>query len=200
MCDRMLFCASGPVDHGTKSLARKQRQIELASRRSHRRLNLIESRTFIKWLRRVSRRHCTAAALSWTDKGVLSADWILLLAADLSLPVLLFPQVRKVPAIGHRKAQSLGGGGSEAIVRRLHSLLTISGQNHLHPMRCLPRSLALRWPLSRRSIATDLCMDIHKHPDGVHAHAWLEHGGRAIGDAGEIRTRSVLLVTWEGDK
>jgi len=47
---------------------------------------------------------------------------------------------------------------------------------------CLERSLALWWLLARRGVASQLRIGVRKTGEKFEAHAWVEHGGAAIGE------------------
>ena len=47
---------------------------------------------------------------------------------------------------------------------------------------CLERSLALWWLLARHGVATQLRIGVRKTCEQFEAHAWVEHGGVAIGE------------------
>jgi hypothetical protein len=48
--------------------------------------------------------------------------------------------------------------------------------------RCLPRALALQALLRQAGIASELRIGVRKEPDGLLAHAWIEHQGRILAD------------------
>jgi hypothetical protein len=147
----------------------------------------------------IVRRVRTALALPWRDKWVVLQAWTLLLVADLGLRVLPFHWVRKLFALGRKNPQRILPGGGSGTVQHFRSLVNIAGRNHLYPMRCLQHSLVLQWLLGRRGIVTALQIGVRKEPDGLYAHAWLEHAGRPIGESERILARFAPLASHKDD-
>ena len=54
---------------------------------------------------------------------------------------------------------------------------------------CLRRSLLLWWLLRRDGIQTALRVGVSRVNGTLHAHAWIEHGGRPLNDADDIALR-----------
>ena len=67
--------------------------------------------------------------------------------------------------------------------RRLHRLVGWAARLHLLSMTCLVQSLALRWMLRRRGIASQLKIGATKISGSFHAHAWLEMDGEKVGES-----------------
>jgi hypothetical protein len=65
-------------------------------------------------------------------------------------------------------------------------LVSLAGRLHLPPMTCLPRALTLRRMLSRHAIPSKLRIGMNKAPTGMHAHAWVEVDGEAVGEPEDI--------------
>ena len=49
-------------------------------------------------------------------------------------------------------------------------------------MRCLTRSLCLRWLLGRRGLPAQLRLGVAREADGLLAHAWVELQGQPVGE------------------
>ena len=57
----------------------------------------------------------------------------------------------------------------------------MAARNHIVPMQCLPRALALRRMLTEWGIAADLRLGVRREGDALVAHAWVEHQGEPVG-------------------
>jgi hypothetical protein len=51
-------------------------------------------------------------------------------------------------------------------------------------MTCLPQSLTLRHLLAKRGIPAEIKVGVKKTAQGIHAHAWVEVDGMALGEEG----------------
>jgi hypothetical protein len=56
-------------------------------------------------------------------------------------------------------------------------------------MYCLTRACTLQWMLGIRGIESQLHIGMNKSQDGIHAHAWVEITGQAIGEPADLRDR-----------
>jgi len=65
-------------------------------------------------------------------------------------------------------------------------LVYLASRLHLLPMMCLTRACTLQWMLSRRGIPSRLRIGMNRSQVGIHAHAWVEMMGQAIGEAEDI--------------
>jgi hypothetical protein len=61
-------------------------------------------------------------------------------------------------------------------------MIGVAAAHHLYPMRCLPRAVALRWALAGLGVAAELKIGVRRAGDGFLAHAWVEAGGRPLGE------------------
>jgi hypothetical protein len=68
--------------------------------------------------------------------------------------------------------------------RRLARLVSIAARHGPYRASCLRQSLALWWLLRRRGMAADLRIGVRREQDQLQAHAWVEHHGEALNDAG----------------
>ncbi len=74
----------------------------------------------------------------------------------------------------------------------------VAARHHLYPMRCVPRSLALRAFLAEEGIATELRIGVRKEGERLAAHAWIEHRGTPIGESPTVGKRFAPLARTEG--
>jgi hypothetical protein len=120
-----------------------------------------------------------ARGLSFSEWRLLGLAWWGLLAADVCLRVLPFSRVERL--FGGRQ----GSAELDPVLRDRLVRAVARAARHLYPARCLPRSLCLRWLLSRHGVATDLRIGVTRQRGGLTAHAWVEHQGLPVGDAQE---------------
>jgi hypothetical protein len=127
------------------------------------------------------------------------ADWFALAEAWLGLFFFWF-------ILRLRSAESLGvpsrsptsdffTDGAFSAARRLHRLVELASRLYPRAMTCLPRALVLRWMLARRGIPADLQVGVQKSDSvGIQAHAWVELGGRPVGESPDLLQRFSRLV------
>ena len=66
--------------------------------------------------------------------------------------------------------------------RRVARVVSIAANHGPYRATCLRQSLALWWLLRRRGIAAEVRIGVRKEEGELLAHAWVEHGGRALND------------------
>lgn len=72
---------------------------------------------------------------------------------------------------------------------RLAVLVRAAARRGPHRPKCLAESLVLWSLLRRRGIESDIHIGVRKKEGGFAAHAWVEHGGRPLNDAPDVRDR-----------
>ena len=80
-----------------------------------------------------------------------------------------------------------------AFANHLQRLVSLAACLHLLSMPCLIRAYTLHWMLSRRGIPSRMCIGVNKSLTGIHAHAWVEVKGQAIGEPQDIEVRFKVL-------
>ena len=70
--------------------------------------------------------------------------------------------------------------------RRLAELVGLAARFHLHPVRCMTRSLTLQFLLTRRGLDAELRIGVRKDADRLRAHAWLELAGEPLGEPADV--------------
>jgi Transglutaminase-like superfamily len=117
------------------------------------------------------------------DLWAFARAWTVLLAADIGLRALPFARVDRwlTPA--------LAPGRDEPAVGRLVWATEAAARHHLYPMRCLPKSLCLRWLLGRHGLDSELRIGVARPDGGLAAHAWVERQGRPVGEALGVEER-----------
>ncbi len=113
------------------------------------------------------------------DRSHLARAWTYLFVAKAALPVLPLPQVgallNRLPLGSARDGQALPAA-------HLARLVDVAARNHVRPMTCLSRSLALRTLLHRQGDEADLRIGVRREEDRLKAHAWVEQAGTPVGE------------------
>ncbi len=133
-----------------------------------------------------------ASRLSLADWSLFIEAWVWLFLFDVGLRTRPFPELQAFagrlapgPAPSPEKAEKLLYGLRVAVDRARY--------NHLYPMTCLRRALALKKMLSGNGIPTELRIGIHRDGNQLSAHAWLEYQGRAVGETERITEKFSAL-------
>lgn len=115
--------------------------------------------------------------------------WWRLLVSDLGL------RLRPERTLERALAEPAGGPpvaavDADAIARAVAS----AANHHLWPMRCLPRSIALRRMLAGHGVAARVRIGVRREAGVLAAHAWVEVAGRAIGEPEPVEERFVAML------
>lgn len=125
-------------------------------------------------------------SLSWPERRLLARAWLMLPAVAISLPVFGFKRVQSL-LIGPEgvSAEEADAGRARSAAR----LVDTAACWHPVPATCLVRSLVLCHVLRRLGLAASLQIGVAL-PDGTfEAHAWVEHNGIALAQAGAAAAR-----------
>jgi len=136
----------------------------------------------------------TALTLSRRDWWLVLQAWALLLIVDRGLRTLSFGRVQQLLSLPPKDMAHVQAHPSWEEIQTVARLVDTAARHHLQPMRCLPRSLVTQWLLVRRGIRTNLRFGVQRDGAGLKGHAWLEHGGCAIGESLHLEERFVPLV------
>ncbi len=79
------------------------------------------------------------------------------------------------------------------IAQKMQRLVGFASRLHLLPMTCLMRSLALQRMLVKRNIPAQVCIGVNKTMAEIHAHAWVEVNGVAVGEFEEVSEKFKIL-------
>lgn len=113
------------------------------------------------------------------DRSNFARAWTYLFVARVALPVMPLPQVGALldhlPMGSARDARPLPAA-------HLARLVDVAARNHVRPMTCLSRSLALRTLLHRQGGEADLRIGVRREEDRLKAHAWVEQAGAPVGE------------------
>ena len=131
--------------------------------------------------------------LSFSEWLLLAEAWWMLLAFSLVLRWVSYERLNtSTPPTTLEISDS---SGCLAFAQRLQWLVGLASRLHLVSMTCMVRALTLRWMLIRRGIPVRLCIGVNKSKSlvGIHAHAWVEVMGQAIGESEDIDERFKVL-------
>ena len=134
-------------------------------------------------------------APNWTKfRALTAAEWRVLLAASMLLPVIwtaihagaLNACLRRIarPRTGSDARGSIRPGARSPLeVARIAGLVGLAARYSPAPVTCLSRSIVLAWILRRHGVDSDLRIGVRMTNGALDAHAWLEREGIPIGDA-----------------
>ena len=121
------------------------------------------------------------AALSWPERRLLGRAWWMLPAAAIALRVLGFTRVRRLLTGRQVAAVAKADVGAAQSVARL---VDAAARWNPVPATCLVRSLVLCNILQRLGLDARLHMGVAQQDGSFEAHAWVEHHGIALAEAG----------------
>ena len=120
------------------------------------------------------RRFC---ALGWEERRLFCESLLFHLIVGLVLKVVPFRWIPRLFA----SRQSAVGSPQSTVVEKIRVAVQRAGWISPWKNRCLVSSLAGRWMLNRRRIASTLSLGVTKNPDEkTIAHAWLIASGCEI--------------------
>ena len=141
-------------------------------------------------------------ALSAAERVTLAQALVALPLVSASLRLAGFRRTERLLA-------RLGGNGRRGAARRaaeqrsavqeaemLAGLVETAGAYSPLPAACLPRALTLRWLLRRQGIDGTLVFGVQPAGDLLHAHAWVEVEGVALGES-DVAARFAPLLSHE---
>ena len=132
----------------------------------------------MSWWTSSRRKLARFAALSWRDRATLLTVFGSLLAAEAALRLLGLARARRHFAALRRRAAPPPAAEVERLVA-----LAATACRAIYPAKCLPRALAVQRLLARRGAAAELKIGVRRHEGTLAAHAWVEVGGRPVGEA-----------------
>jgi len=124
--------------------------------------------------------------LSWPQRRSLALAWLLLPAGALGLRLLGFTRLQAVLLPRRRAlASRTDVGEAQAIAR----MVDAAGRWNPVQTSCLVRSLVLCHLLRRKGLAAELRIGVTPPDGNFSAHAWVEHEGVALAEAGAAGAR-----------
>jgi len=125
------------------------------------------------------------SALTRAEAGLfLRACWMLV---QVDLELRLRPWQRSHERLAAWAAQRRASGGPPPV--RLAWLVARAARNVPWPATCLRRSLVLWALLARAGEPAELRVGFRRERGVFEAHAWVEHQGRVLNDAPDVRER-----------
>ena len=115
------------------------------------------------------------------ERLILAEAWLTLLAADVMLRLVPIGRLQTRITSPAAPVATEQADPERSQAQRAFELVEIAARHHLYPMRCLRQAVALQWMLKRRGIVTVLRIGVQKGGADLHAHAWLEYAGQALG-------------------
>ncbi len=137
-----------------------------------------------------------AGRLSLLDWLAFAEAWWGLLAFHLILRVTSYQRLSRMTYPIRSEVVLLSSQLDAA--GRWGRLVALSSRLHFLPMTCLVKAMTLRWILGRRGVQSDLRLGANKTLDGIHAHAWVEVQGQAIGEPADIDSNFQVLASRRG--
>ena len=132
--------------------------------------------------------------LSWGHRLELIQAWLALLRFDLALRTTPFTRLQRLIIQAQNRSAPPQAEPVPVMIERYRRLVEAASRNHLYPMTCLRRALALQWMLARRGIIAELRIGVQRQAKTLQAHAWLELGGVPISDPETITERFTTLT------
>ena len=135
-------------------------------------------------------------ALSPPERRLFRAAWWALLVSDLELR---FAERRSLeaamapPAPAPSRTARPPAPAAAGELQKVAQAVASAAANHLWPMNCLPRSLALKRLLAKRGIASTFRIGVRKDFGELQAHAWIEVDGVPLGEPEAIEARFLPL-------
>ena len=133
-----------------------------------------------------------ASQLSLRDWLALLEAWWLLLVFSLVLRWMSYERLSSIVQPTHNEI--IRTSDQVNMAQRLGRIVALSSRLHFLRMTCLVKALTLRWILGKRGIHSCLCIGANKSLDRIHAHAWVEVQGQAIGESADIDGKFQLLT------
>jgi hypothetical protein len=132
----------------------------------------------------------TFERLSWRDRWVLGQALTLLPLTAATLRVLSFARLQSV--LSSTLPRPSRDTSASYPLDRIHAttqLVRLAANRGPVRVTCLPHSVVLWWLLRRQGVDAVLRFGVRKTAGEIEAHAWVEHGGTALNDDGDIRER-----------
>ncbi|MEW5871917.1 MAG: lasso peptide biosynthesis B2 protein [Chloroflexota bacterium] len=140
----------------------------------------------------LARKWRTFRSLTRPERWLVLRAWPLLLSIDLGLRLLPFRRLQSLLAIPPRAPAP---PNPQPAIRLTLNAIDRAARNHLYPMTCLRRALALQRLLAQQGIPTDLRFGARLENGALAAHAWLEHHGQPVGEALPLEKRFTPLAS-----
>lgn len=144
-----------------------------------------------------SRRLASFLALSRRQRWDFVRALVLLPCVRPALWVLGFQRLRDLVSLDDLGQQGHRAGSDVATIaeaRGTAEMVEIAARRGIVKALCLERSLVLAWLLRRRGIVASLRIGVQHDDREFRAHAWIECGGVAVGEAADVGERFLPLI------
>ena len=135
---------------------------------------------------------CSVFRLSSAEWSLFFQAWVWLLLFDIGLRTRPFPSLQTFAARLSTRHPPLPEQ-TEDLILALKTAVDRARRNHLYPMTCLRRSLALQKMLAQRGIAAELKIGVYKEFGTLSAHAWVAYQGKPIGEPEKVMDQYMML-------
>jgi hypothetical protein len=126
----------------------------------------------------------SASHFSQSEWQYLAQAWFWLLFFDIGLRTRSFSALQQYAAEMRHTDES--PVRTQALIQSLNTAVERARHNHIYPMTCLRRSLALQKMLGNHGIVATLKIGVQKMDGKLVAHAWIESQGQRIGEPERI--------------
>ena len=132
-----------------------------------------------------------ARGLSFSDWLLLAQAWWVLIGFSVKLRLSSLERLQKRVRVNFGNKRD----PSEVLAwaQELEKLVYLASSLHLACMTCLVRACSLQWMLGRSGIPSRLCIGVNNSLPGMHAHAWVQVMGQALGEPEDIEERFKVL-------
>lgn len=138
------------------------------------------------------RKMRSAFRFSATEWLLFFQAWFWLLFFDIGLRTRPFPSLQTF-AVRASAGLAPSSEQPEDLILALKTAVDRARRNHLYPMTCLRRSLALQKMLTQRGIVSELKIGVQKELGTLSAHAWVEYRGKPIGEPEQVMDQYIPL-------
>lgn len=133
-------------------------------------------------LERVRSKVSVARRMSWAERRLFVAVWIMLVGITISTKFAGFHRTRAaLEGTRLRPGSDTASDAPERVLATSRLVDAASRNTGLHHT-CLHRSLTLWWLMRRRGVDVTLKLGARLCSDGLEAHAWVEHAGFVVND------------------
>lgn len=134
-------------------------------------------------------------------RALSAAEWLLLIQAS-SLLLAVEPGLKLLPfktllALLQQTGAAGQAGRLEGAVSpdRVAYLVEVASRYHVLKPTCLKKALVLYRLLRRRGVEVELVIGVRRAEERLEAHAWVQHGRRAVGGGREAERHAPLLAS-----
>lgn len=117
------------------------------------------------------------------DVRIFLKAWLLLAIVDIGLRWVRFGRLMKWLEWRLPERTAPEAGSDYRWIDRTRRWVDAAANHHVVEMTCLRRALVLRRLLGMGGVASEVRLGVRRSGESVTAHAWLECGGRNLGES-----------------